>query len=59
MDGIQVYIDKQTYKLLSEIASRKQNTVLEELSRALKKHVDVELQKLHEVNEGKQLLCEG
>lgn len=57
--GIQIIIDQDTYSKLLEISIKKGVAVVDEISYLFKKHIDNEKEKLNEVKEGKQYLCEG
>lgn len=56
---IQIIIDDETYQRLSRVASVKQTSTPDEISKALRNYIDLEEQKLKIVKEGKQYLCEG
>lgn len=56
---INIGIDEDTYKELSKVATSKENSVVNELSYALKKHIDTEVEKNQKLKESKQLLTEG
>lgn len=59
MDGVQIIIDKETFQKMSEIAMKKNRSAVDEVSEAIKKHIDFELREMSKVQEGKQLLMEG
>lgn len=60
IDGVQIIIDKATYRNLVAIANKKQNSVVEELSQLIKKHIQEEsTKKINESVDCKSYLCEG
>jgi predicted transcriptional regulator len=59
MNGIQIIIDNETYKKLSTIGTAKNKSALDEVSEAIRKHIEFETRKISEMREGKSLLCEG
>lgn len=52
-------VDQETYKKFSKIAEKKQRTTVDEISDALKKHLEFEEKRDAELKESKKLLCEG
>lgn len=59
MDNVTILIDQNTYKQLLEIAYIRNTSVVNEISYALRNHIDKEKQKIENIKENKQLLCEG
>ena len=57
--GIQIIIDQETYQKISKLAGVKQSSVVNEISKALQKYIELEEDRLKSVKEGKQYLCEG
>jgi hypothetical protein len=57
--GIQIIIDQETYQKFSKLAGMKQSSVVNEISKALQKHIELEEDRLKSVKEAKQYLCEG
>lgn len=58
MDGVQIIIDSETFKKLSDIAMKYNRSAVEECSQAIQKYIEFEQKKISESNEGKQLLCD-
>jgi hypothetical protein len=54
-----IILDDETYSRILRIAESKQSMVVDEISLALKRYLELEENKLRNIKENKQLLCEG